>query len=42
MVTAMTDVLHSSGISDDDMRTEEFGDYTVSDNPVHTNQISKS
>ena len=27
MVTAMTDLLHSSGVSDDDMKTEEFGDY---------------
>jgi ferredoxin-NADP reductase len=28
MVTAMTGLLHSSGVSDDDIRTEEFGDYT--------------
>jgi ferredoxin-NADP reductase len=41
MATAMTDLLHSSGISDDDMRTEEFGDYTVTENPAQTNQISK-
>jgi ferredoxin-NADP reductase len=27
MVTAMTDLLRSSGVSDDDMKTEEFGDY---------------
>lgn len=27
MVTAMTTLLHSSGISDDDIKTEEFGDY---------------
>jgi ferredoxin-NADP reductase len=27
MVTAMTDLLNSSGVSDDDIRTEEFGDY---------------
>ena len=42
MVTAMTDLLHSSGVSDDDMRTEEFGDYTTTENPVQANQISKS
>lgn len=27
MVTAMTTLLHSSGVSDDDIKTEEFGDY---------------
>ena len=27
MVTAMTTLLHSSGVNDDDIRTEEFGDY---------------
>ena len=27
MVTAMTTLLRSSGISDDDVKTEEFGDY---------------
>jgi ferredoxin-NADP reductase len=27
MVAAMTDLLISSGVNDDDMRTEEFGDY---------------
>jgi ferredoxin-NADP reductase len=27
MVTAMTDLLNSSGVSPDDVRTEEFGDY---------------
>jgi ferredoxin-NADP reductase len=29
MVTAMTDLLHSSGVSEDDIKTEEFGDYTA-------------
>jgi ferredoxin-NADP reductase len=29
MVTAMTDMLNASGVSDDDMRTEEFGDYKL-------------
>jgi len=36
MVTAMTDLLISSGVSDDDMKTEEFGDYQhfqISDPP---------
>jgi len=27
MVTAMTALLHSSGVSEDDIKTEEFGDY---------------
>lgn len=39
MVRAMTDLLHSSGVSDDDVRTEEFGDYKVTENPERTNQI---
>jgi hypothetical protein len=34
MVTAMTNLLRSSDVSDDDMRTEEFGDYKVTENPV--------
>ena len=42
MVVAMTELLHSSGIGDDDMRTEEFGDYKLSENPMATSQISKS
>jgi ferredoxin-NADP reductase len=29
MVTAMSDMLNASGISDDDLRTEEFGDYKL-------------
>ena len=29
MVTAMTGLLHSSGVPEDDMRTEEFGDYKL-------------
>jgi len=29
MVTGMTDLLVSSGVSPDDMRTEEFGDYKL-------------
>ena len=27
MVTAMTSLLNSAGVSEDDMKTEEFGDY---------------
>jgi len=42
MVTAMTNLLRSMDVSDDDMRTEEFGDYKVAENPVRANQISKS
>jgi ferredoxin-NADP reductase len=30
MVTAMTGLLNASGVSDDDMKTEEFGDYKLS------------
>jgi ferredoxin-NADP reductase len=33
MVTAMTDLLNSSGVSDDDMKTEEFGDYQLYQGP---------
>jgi ferredoxin-NADP reductase len=29
MVTAMTSLLNSSGVSEDDMKTEEFGDYKL-------------
>jgi hypothetical protein len=42
MVTAMTNLLGSLNVSDDDMPAEEFGDYKVAENPVQTNQISKS
>lgn len=42
MVTAMTDLLRSLDVSDDDIRTEEFGDYTATENPVRPNQICKS
>jgi ferredoxin-NADP reductase len=34
MVSAMTNLLNASGISDDDIRTEEFGDYKLYQNPV--------
>jgi ferredoxin-NADP reductase len=42
MVTAMTDLLRSSEVSDDDIRTEEFGDCKATENPAHANQISSS
>ena len=32
MVTAMTRLLNSSGVSEDDMKTEEFGDYKSDEN----------
>src|SRR5580700_8639354 len=34
MVTAMTDLLHSSGVSDDDIKTEEFGNYQMFQDPA--------
>ena len=36
MVTAMTKLLNASGVSDDDIRTEEFGDYKLYQNPVQS------
>ena len=36
MVTAMTDLLNSSGVSDDDMKTEEFGDYKLCQAPTQS------
>jgi ferredoxin-NADP reductase len=38
MVTAMTGLLNASGVSDDDMRTEEFGDYKLCQNPAQSDQ----
>jgi ferredoxin-NADP reductase len=34
MVTAMTDLLNASGVSDDDVKSEEFGDYKLHQNPA--------
>ena len=34
MVTAMTDLLASSGVSNDDVKTEEFGDYKLYQDPA--------
>ena len=41
MVTAMTNLLRSLDVSDDDMRTEEFGDYKAAEKPVRVNQTSE-
>jgi len=34
MVTAMTDLLNASGVSEDDVKSEEFGDYKLQQNPL--------
>jgi ferredoxin-NADP reductase len=36
IVTSMTNLLNASGVSDDDIRTEEFGDYKLYQNPVQS------
>jgi ferredoxin-NADP reductase len=38
MVTAMTQLLKSAGVSEDDMRTEEFGDYKLPPDPAQGDQ----
>jgi ferredoxin-NADP reductase len=38
MVTAMTGLLNASGVSDDDMKTEEFGDYKLTQDSVQGDQ----
>jgi ferredoxin-NADP reductase len=38
MVSAMTDLLTSSGVSDDDIMTEEFGDYKLYQNSAQSDQ----
>ena len=40
MVTAMTDLLNTSGVSDDDMKTEEFGDYKLYHNSAQGDQAT--
>jgi ferredoxin-NADP reductase len=40
MVSAMTALLNSSGISDDDIRTEEFGDYKLYHNSAQLDQVA--
>src|ERR1700730_12994420 len=37
MVTAMSELLKSSGVNEDDMRTEEFGDYKLDQNRARGN-----
>jgi len=38
MVTAMTSLLNSCGVSEDDMKTEEFGDYKLYENAEQSGQ----
>jgi ferredoxin-NADP reductase len=38
MVNAMTSLLNASGVSDDDMKTEEFGDYKLYQNSAQIDQ----
>ena len=38
MVTAMTDLLNSAGVNDDDIKTEEFGDYNQHQDPAQSDQ----
>jgi ferredoxin-NADP reductase len=40
MVTAMTSLLNSAGVSEDDMKTEEFGDYKLYENTEHATQVT--
>jgi len=40
MVTAMSELLKSSGVNEDDMRTEEFGDYKLSQDPAQCAQTT--
>jgi ferredoxin-NADP reductase len=40
MVTAMTSLLNSSGVSDDDMKVEEFGDYKLYENVEQRDQAT--
>jgi ferredoxin-NADP reductase len=45
MVTAMTNLLNASGVSDDDVKTEEFGDYQLNQDPAQNDSgtgISRS
>jgi ferredoxin-NADP reductase len=45
MVTAMTDLLTSLGVNDDDVKTEEFGDYKLYQDPAQNDSgtgISRS
>jgi ferredoxin-NADP reductase len=42
MVTAMSELLKSSGVNEDDMRTEEFGDYRLSQDPAQCDQTTSN
>jgi ferredoxin-NADP reductase len=42
MVTAMTELLKSSGVNEDDMKTEEFGDYKLSPDSAQGDQAMGS
>jgi ferredoxin-NADP reductase len=42
MVTAMTGLLNASGVSDDDMKAEEFGDYKLSQDSAQGDQGANS
>jgi hypothetical protein len=45
MVTAMTELLNASGVSNDDVKTEEFGDYKLYQDPAQNDSgtgISRS
>jgi len=42
MVIAMTDLLSSSGVSDDDIKTEEFGDYKQYQDPAQSDQGTRN
>jgi ferredoxin-NADP reductase len=42
MVTAMSELLKSSGVNEDDMRTEEFGDYKLSQDSAQGDQTTSN
>ncbi len=42
MVAAMTALLHCSGVGDDDIKTEEFGDYKLHQNPEQNDHMPQS
>jgi ferredoxin-NADP reductase len=42
MVSAMSDLLNSCGVSDDDIRTEEFGDYKLYQNSAQFDLVTGS
>jgi ferredoxin-NADP reductase len=42
MVGAMTDLLRSLGVSDDDMKTEEFGNYKLFEGSTQSDQRTEN